>query len=118
MNTVFHPTRSTKMVLYVLLALMIAAGVFIAPYTEPYQEWVFEGKAKVREGGVQTEVVSASPLRPVRIEAAAPGSFTPQTRLGFDVGDQWEPAIAADRFGHVYMLYPQYGGVPGCADCL
>ncbi len=45
------------------------------------------------------------------------GGFAPQTRLGFTVGDQWEPSIAADRFGHVYVLYPQYFGVPGCSDC-
>jgi len=48
---------------------------------------------------------------------AANAPFTPQVRLGFPVGDQWEPAIAADGFGHVYVLYPQYGRVPGCASC-
>jgi len=49
--------------------------------------------------------------------AAPPPSFVPQVRLGFSSGDQWEPAIATDRFGHVYVLYPQYLGVPGCPDC-
>ncbi len=44
-------------------------------------------------------------------------SFTPQARMGFRVGDQWEPAMAADGFGHVYILYPQYGRVPGCPGC-
>ena len=48
-------------------------------------------------------------------QAAAP--FTPQERLGYTVGDQWEPATAADGYGHVYLLYPQYGIVPGCATC-
>ncbi len=57
-------------------------------------------------------VVLAGPA----IAAPAPG-FAPQVRVGFTVGDQWEPAIAADRFGHVYVLYPQYLGVPGCPDC-
>ncbi|MGA8150586.1 MAG: sialidase family protein [Terriglobales bacterium] len=47
----------------------------------------------------------------------AKAAFTPQLRLGFSGGDQWEPAIAADGFGHVYVLYPQYGRVPGCASC-
>ncbi|MCL5611047.1 MAG: glycoside hydrolase [Chloroflexi bacterium] len=37
--------------------------------------------------------------------------------MGFTSGDQWEPAIAADRFGHAYILYPQYNGVPGCPAC-
>lgn len=48
---------------------------------------------------------------------AASSAFTPQERLGFTQGDQWEPAIAADGFGHVYVLYPQYGQVPGCSNC-
>ncbi len=48
---------------------------------------------------------------------AAKAGFTPQARGGFTAGDQWEPAIAADGFGHVYILYPQYGRVPGCRKC-
>jgi hypothetical protein len=48
----------------------------------------------------------------------APGSgFTPPTRIGYHTGDQWEPAIAADGRGHVYVLYPQYGAVPDCPTC-
>ena len=43
--------------------------------------------------------------------------FTPQKRVGYNTGDQWEPAMAADAHGHVYVLYPQYGAVPGCANC-
>jgi hypothetical protein len=48
---------------------------------------------------------------------AANAGFTPQVRVGFSVGDQWEPAIASDGFGHTYILYPQYGRVPGCRAC-
>lgn len=48
--------------------------------------------------------------------AAGPG-FAPQARVGFTEGDQWEPAIAADAYNHVYILYPQYGTMPGCATC-
>jgi hypothetical protein len=48
---------------------------------------------------------------------AAGLGFAPQQRLGFTSGDQWEPAIAADGYGHVYVLYPQYVTVPGCAAC-
>ena len=44
-------------------------------------------------------------------------SFAPQTRLGYHVGDQWEPALAADGHGHLYVLYPQYGAVPDCPNC-
>ena len=43
--------------------------------------------------------------------------FTLPARVGFPTGDQWEPAIAADGFGQVYILYPQYGRIPGCAAC-
>jgi Neuraminidase (sialidase) len=43
--------------------------------------------------------------------------FQAQTRVGFTVGDQWEPAIAADAFGHVYILFPQYTTIPGCPTC-
>jgi hypothetical protein len=43
--------------------------------------------------------------------------FSPQKRVGMQGGDQWEPAIAADGYGHVYILYPQYLRVPGCASC-
>jgi len=51
------------------------------------------------------------------IALAASSGFVPQTRLGFRTGDQWEPAIAADGYGHVYVLYPQYGHNPGCLTC-
>jgi BNR repeat protein len=49
--------------------------------------------------------------------ALAVSGFTSQTRLGYRTGDQWEPAIAADSHGHVYVVYPQYGSVPDCATC-
>jgi len=50
--------------------------------------------------------------------ALAVSTFAPQTRLGYHVGDQWEPSTAADGHGHVYVLYPQYGAVPDCAPCI
>ena len=49
--------------------------------------------------------------------ALAVSEFAPQRRLGYHTGDQWEPAIAADGRGHVYVLYPQYGAVPDCPTC-
>ncbi len=49
--------------------------------------------------------------------ALAAAGFTPQIRLGYQTGDQWEPALAADSHGHIYVLYPQYGAVPNCANC-
>lgn len=78
-----------------------------------------EGKAKRLFAMPRAEVVDAPRDNPVTIplEAKPNAAFSAQTRLGFTSGDQWEPAIAADRFGHVYMLYPQYLGVPGCPTC-
>jgi len=57
-----------------------------------------------------------------QLRAASGSSFQPQTRVGFTVGDQWEPSIAADRYGHVYILIPQYTNdtqatIPGCSSC-
>jgi len=49
--------------------------------------------------------------------AAAPPaqSFTAPVRLGFPHGDDWEPSIAADAFGHVYTFSTHYVGFGGAA---
>ncbi len=44
-------------------------------------------------------------------------TFSPQRRIGYLNGDQWEPALAADNHGHIYVLFPQYGGVTDCPAC-
>ena len=49
--------------------------------------------------------------------AEAVSVFSSQARLGYREGDQWEPAMAADGHGRVYVLYPQYGAVRGCSAC-
>lgn len=54
--------------------------------------------------------------------AAAPGTattFTPQARLGYPAGDDWEPAVATDHLGHVYALYKHYdvAGQTTCPTC-
>jgi hypothetical protein len=51
------------------------------------------------------------------LPALAVSPFALQQRLGYQTGDQWEPAMAADGHGHVYVLYPQYGPVPDCRSC-
>ena len=112
---VLSASRSVSILLFVLLALGLMA--VIVPRTEFYREWRFEGKSKSREEGVQAAVINSSLENKVNLAPPAPTGFTPQVRLGFLDGDEWEPAIAADRVGHVYMIYPQYGGVPGCPGC-
>ena len=37
-------------------------------------------------------------------------SFRTPIRLGFPLGDDWEPSIAADRFGHVYAFWTHFVG--------
>ncbi len=49
--------------------------------------------------------------------ALAVSGFTPQRRVGYRTGDQWEPAVAADGHGHIYILFPQYGAIPACRSC-
>jgi BNR repeat-like domain len=61
-------------------------------------------------------------LAPAVAGAGSAPAFQPQTRVGFTVGDQWEPSIAADRYGHVYLLIPQYTNatqttIPTCPSC-
>jgi hypothetical protein len=83
---------------------------------DPDADFEDEGKGKRTSGQIEAAVVAAEAL-PLRTALAPASGFAPQTRLGYTAGDQWEPSIAADRSGHVYMLYPQYGGVPGCPAC-
>jgi hypothetical protein len=75
-------------------------------------------KAKNRRSGLVLAHVVQSAGYAGAVAAPRPAAgFAPQTRVGFTSGDQWEPSIAADRFGHIYILYPQYLGVPGCPTC-
>ena len=45
--------------------------------------------------------------------------FSQQARIGFHAGDDWEPSITADRYGHVYTLYKHYdvSGQQTCPNC-
>jgi len=45
--------------------------------------------------------------------------FTRQARIGFQSGDDWEPSIAADRYGHIYTLFKHYDVAGGqtCFHC-
>ena len=63
-------------------------------------------------------VILVITLFPMLAVHAATG-FTTQARLGFPAGDDWEPALAADRYGHVYVLYKHYDvtGQASCSSC-
>jgi len=45
--------------------------------------------------------------------------FSQQARLGFHSGDDWEPSITSDRFGHIYAMYKHYdvSGGQTCTSC-
>jgi hypothetical protein len=49
--------------------------------------------------------------------AMAVSNFASPRRVGYNTGDQWEPALAADGHGHVYILFPQYGAASDCPAC-
>src|SRR6185436_253706 len=59
-----------------------------------------EGEGK-RGREVRPSVTASSPEQPAAVPAPGRTGFAPQTRLGFHVGDQWEPALAADGQGGV-----------------
>ncbi len=54
--------------------------------------------------------------RPIATNADNGLQFTQQARIGFQSGDDWEPSIAADRYGHIYTLFKHYD-VPGGGTC-
>src|SRR5256885_14873717 len=43
--------------------------------------------------------------------------FSTPIFIGYHGGDDWEPDIAADREGHVYVAWAHYGGGPGWRPC-
>src|SRR5687768_8061731 len=99
-------------------ALTVVTAVAVLSAASPFLVREGEGKkGKASRGKVLAEVVEAQDPGE-RIAPPLPlAGFPPQFRLGFTAGDQWEPAIANDRHGTVYVLYPQYLGVPGCPSC-
>ena len=102
--------RSSRANVFLSLVAVLAAGAVLRSPGEP------ERKGKIR-GEVRPGVVAARGAIGIAAPPVTTGGFTPQARRGFTVGDQWEPAIAADALGTVYILYPQYFGVPGCPSC-
>lgn len=108
-----------------LISALLASALLIAGFLiwtgQPRENALDDDDLEVSAGRtsrtVEQDVINAPLELPPTVPNATASAFTPQTRLGFSAGDQWEPAIAADRSGHIYVLYPQYSGVPGCADC-
>lgn len=106
---------SSRMWLYLLVVLLAFAGIFLTLLI-PNRDLEEKSKRQRRSGLVMSEVAGVLAFQPSTLRIP-PSGFVPQLRLGFTSGDQWEPAIAADRYGHIYVLYPQYLGVPDCPEC-
>ncbi len=56
----------------------------------------------------------------VAIAAASAGSisFSTPRVMGYPpAGDDWEPAVASDGLGNVYVLSTHLSGIPGCGGC-
>jgi hypothetical protein len=104
--------RFSRLWLYLPALLVLLVALFTARLGSPQVNLKEKAQDQKRSG----PLLSTSAFQPSDFQMAAP-SFAPQTRLGFTTGDQWEPAIAADRSGHIYVLYPQLKGTPGCTDC-
>lgn len=45
--------------------------------------------------------------------AARTATFSTPLFIGYQDGDDWEPDIAADGRGNVYVVWAHYGGAPG-----
>jgi BNR repeat protein len=101
--------RSRAKALVSSAAVLSAVAVLLTPVQA-------KTKGKVR-GAPMESVVAARGAVGITAPPVPAAGFAPQARRGFTVGDQWEPAIAADANGNVYILYPQYFGVPGCPTC-
>src|SRR3990170_5156110 len=44
-------------------------------------------------------------------------SFSTPQVIGFAKGDDWEPDVAADGRGNVYVAWAHFGEVPSCDVC-
>jgi hypothetical protein len=102
-----RPLRASALVS--LLAVVLAAT--------PLLSRPKEGRKGKAPSAARPDVVAARGAIATAVPPLPAAGFAPQARRGFTVGDQWEPAIAADAHGTVYILYPQYFGVPGCPSC-
>ncbi len=102
---------------FALLILLAIAALLAANFTALTTTKEEPAKAKRKTAGPLASVIAAPIPSGVFAPPVPPAGSSSQVRLGFFDGDQWEPAIASDRFGHVYILYAQYYGVPGCEIC-
>ena len=82
-----------------------------APFSRWFRVFVLLVLLVGYSGPVYAQTTTSQPAGPTR--------FSQQARIGFKAGDDWEPAITADRLGHTYVLYKHYdvSGSKTCAGC-
>jgi hypothetical protein len=73
--------------------------------------------SRSRSGSVQNLALFLLLVLTTTQAALAVSNFTSPRRVGYSTGDQWEPALAADGHGHIYILFPKYGSVSNCPAC-
>jgi hypothetical protein len=88
----------------VLAAAMVAFAAGPSPATTSRPEL----PPKVKESEARSP--GFRPPSPTGVTA----SVAESTRMGFCGGDDWEPEITADSFGHVYVVWPHFPGDPTC----
>src|ERR1700730_10632766 len=96
LSMLIHPTRSKKTRL-ISFCLPLALSLVFVLTTCSSNAFAY---SKIVQHPIQTQ-------------------FSQQERIGFHSGDDWEPSMASDRFGHIYAMYKHYdvqGGqtCPGC----
>jgi hypothetical protein len=90
----------TAVILAVVFAALLSMGAATGAPARPFAP-------KVREpGGSRPAGASV----PGHVAAPADGA----TRLGFCGGDDWEPEVASDLVGHVYVVWAHFPGEPTC----
>lgn len=103
----------------------LASAQFNAEKSSPYTR----RKALLEEEGplaAQSQILRSDPgpadSPRAHLSSSKAAASTSPVRLGFRAGDDWEPSIAADRYGHVYAFWTHYtppGGPPdpSCPAC-
>jgi hypothetical protein len=67
-------------------------------------------------GAVLAAATALLVMLPSPVFATAPAAAH-RVLIGYPGGDDWEPSIASDLDGDVYVVWAHFGGVPGCSRC-
>jgi hypothetical protein len=109
--------RRTTLALAVVSLLLLVACSTSPPAARPSEAGTGSSSPSQVAGVPIRASASSSPQpAPTEGEAVPSGRGFAAERV-FSKHDDWEPAIAADDAGHVYMITTRYGAEPACKDC-